>query len=275
MQRLASHASAIRVFELDGDLFFGVADQLDSRLRENCHGVETAVLDWSRVRHIDSSVAQSIAKFERHALAHGTSVFHAGTSALGGNVGLELQTHLPGAQLAPDLDRALEQAESLILQRHAGAGDAPGETMILAATTLFQGLSERERALLDASMQPKLFFAGQTLMKAGEPSDELMLLLHGSASVQVPSPDGSNIRLAGVRRGATVGEIGFLDGAPRSASVVAQEDVLVAILGRSTFNALCDSEPRMMQRLLANIALEVAARLRTTNHLAIARQGNQ
>jgi sulfate permease, SulP family len=96
-------------------------------------------------------------------------------------------------------------------------------------------------------------------------------VLHGSASILVRSAEGPEIRLASVRRGATIGEIGFLDGAPRSASVVAQEQMTVAVLKRETYDRLCEEDPRLVRKLLSNIALDVATRLRHTNRLAIAR----
>ena len=85
------------------------------------------------------------------------------------------------------------------------------------------------------------------------------------------SREGRDIRLASLRRGATLGEIGFLDGATRSATAVAREDAVVAVLSRADFDALSASEPALIQRLLSNLAVDMAARLRHTNRLAIAR----
>ena len=144
---------------------------------------------------------------------------------------------------------------------------------MLDAMPLFNGLDGRQRAKLQNAMAERLVPRGAEILGAGDTADELVLILHGSASILVPSPDGEMVRLAGVRCGGIVGEIAFLDQEPRSASVVAQEDVVAAVLSRETYNALCETEPQLVRQLLANIALDVATRLRRTNQLALARTG--
>ena len=74
-----------------------------------------------------------------------------------------------------------------------------------------------------------------------------------------------------LRRGGVVGEVGFLDGAPRSATVVAQEGLLVAVLTRDTFNKLRESHPDAVHQILINLALDLSFRLRHTTKLAAAR----
>jgi CRP-like cAMP-binding protein len=112
-------------------------------------------------------------------------------------------------------------------------------------------------------------------MAAGEEGDELMVLLHGSASILVPGPHGGLVRIAGVRRGAVIGEIAFLDRAARSATVLAEEDLAVAVLSRAQYDALSASAPHLIQKLLTNLALDLATRLRHTNRLASSRQARR
>jgi sulfate permease, SulP family len=153
------------------------------------------------------------------------------------------------------------------------SSDAPADaTGYFEAAALLQGLREADRAQLEAVMSHQFFRAGDTILEAGSPGDELMLLLHGSASVVVQSADGKQVRLAGVRRGATIGDIAFLDQARRSASVIAEDDTTVAVLGRQQYDSLCAKNPLLVQRLLSNIALNLAARLRHMNRLSLTRQ---
>lgn len=267
---LAAHGSAIRIFELEGDLFFAAAEGMDRSLQAGCDGAVAVIFDWSRVRHIDSSFALSVVGFERQALARGMRAIHAGADLQAGNVAPELLRRMPQARFTPDLDVALEVAENHVIQRYISQSP-PEVTSLLDLVALYQGMEPLERDQLDRAMVQKFFAPGQTIVAAGEPSDELMLLLHGSASIVVRDAQGKDIRLAGVRRGATIGEIGFLDRAPRSATVVAQEAVTVAVLHRSAYDSLAAQSPQIVQRLLANIALELATRLRHTNRLATAR----
>jgi SulP family sulfate permease len=269
---LAEYGKGIRVYELEGDLFFGSTESLERSLEEDSDNAAHPVIDWSRVRHIDTSVALAIAQFERRARHRGITPIHAAADMQGDHIVAVLLQNLPQMRMAPDLDRALEMAENDLIQAHASSS-TQDTTAIVDPASLFQGLEELDRARLESFMTQRLYRKGDVILKAGEPGDELMLVLHGSASIVARSPDGKDVRLAGVRRGATLGDIAFLDHARRSASVIAEQDTTVAVLRRETYDLLCKSEPRMVQQLLANITLSLAARLRHTNQLALARQG--
>ncbi|MES3000818.1 MAG: cyclic nucleotide-binding domain-containing protein [Pseudomonadota bacterium] len=267
---LAEHGARIKVVELEGDLFFGTSEGLERQLHSGCRGAECIILDWSRVHHVDTSIAIAVARFERDVRGQSVMLLHAGADAQTGNVRGELLRYIPAAELEPDLDHALEQAESELVARYA-AGGGTESTSLQEAISLFRGLDARELATLEGAMQQRLVPRGTTLFTAGDAADELMLLMHGSAEIIVRSREGREIRLASLRRGATLGEIGFLDGATRSATAVAREDAVVAVLSRGDFDALSAREPALIQRLLSNLAVDMAARLRHTNRLAIAR----
>ncbi len=271
LRLLESHGSEIKVFELEGDLFFAVADQLETELRAGLEGVCCAIIDWSRVRHVESGVAYGVRKIDRLAASRGIALLHAGADMQSGNVGAVLRETMPGARFVDDLDHAMEQAENHVVKLY-GAEAQRDVTSMLEAVSLFNGLDDAQRSRLEAAMEQKLYAAGDCIVTAGDASEELMLVLQGSASIVVRSADGRDMRLAGVRRGATIGEIGFLDRAPRSATVLAQEDMVIGVLRRAAFDDLASNEPRVVQQLLANMALEIATRLRHTNRLAMARQ---
>jgi SulP family sulfate permease len=270
MQLLSDLGASVRVFELEGDLFFGAAHSLERTLMHHSEGAAGIILDWSRVRHVDTSVCLSVARFDRLARQQGLAPIHGGVTP-DREIATALRQQLPEGRFAPDLDRALEQAENDLIEANRSGRRQDG-TSLLEASTLFAGLDEAQRAHLESQMVQKLFRAGEAIVRAGEPGDSLMLMLHGSASVVVRGVDGHDVRIAGVRRGATVGDIAFLDQASRSATVIADEDTTVAILHRDAYDLLARNHPQLVQRLLANLALTMAARLRHTNRLALARQ---
>jgi sulfate permease, SulP family len=98
----------------------------------------------------------------------------------------------------------------------------------------------------------------------------MLVLLQGRASVMMRIGQ-RDVRLSGMRRGSVVGELGFLDGAPRSATVVAQEHVLAYEMTREAFDALRKEAPDTAFRITHNLTLDIAARLRHTSRLALAR----
>jgi SulP family sulfate permease len=274
IQRLARHGQSIRVIELEGDLFFVSVDGLDRLFREVFEVSRCVVVDWHAVRHVDTSVAEAVTKLERLAATREVFVFHVDPARNSPEVAAALQLHTRGAQVTEDLDHALEQAENQLLRLVGPDTDAP-VTTVLEAVSIFRDLSDAERALLEKQMPQRLFRAGDVVMAAGEVGEELMILLHGSASVLVPGPHGGLVRVAGVRRGAVIGEMAFLDRSSRSATVLAEEDLAVAVLTRPQYDALSHGAPQLIQKLLTNLTLDLATRLRHTNRLASARQARR
>ena len=75
---------------------------------------------------------------------------------------------------------------------------------------------------------------GVDLIKEGEPGDALFVILDGDGR-RAPA-DG--VELNRVGPGAYFGELAILDGEPRSATVVAETDVKVAVIGIRMFRTL-------------------------------------
>ena len=267
---LAKYGTRIKVLELEGELFFGAVASLDRNLRESLDGAQTVVLDWSRVRHVDSSIALSLLRWQRAASAANVSILHAGATMQIGNASNFLAQRMPDALLAIDLDRALEIAENTLLA-NAGQESAHMATTLHEAVSLLKGVSESGRSHIEALMPQQFYESGDVLFRTGDESDRLLLVLQGSAGVIVRNEGGHDVRLTSVRRGGVLGEVGFLDGAPRSATVVSQEPLLVAVLTRDTFNSLRESHPSAVHQILVNLALDLSSRLRHTTKLAAAR----
>jgi CRP/FNR family cyclic AMP-dependent transcriptional regulator len=99
--------------------------------------------------------------------------------------------------------------------------------------------------------------AGKNLIKQGASDTDLYLILKGAVSIAV---DGRVV--ARKEAGEHVGEMAVVDPVtPRSASVVATADSVVARIAEPDFSALADRHPRLWRR----IALELASRLRTVS----------
>jgi CRP/FNR family transcriptional regulator, cyclic AMP receptor protein len=99
--------------------------------------------------------------------------------------------------------------------------------------------------------------AGKNLIKQGASDTDLFLILKGAVSIAV---DGRVV--ARKEAGEHVGEMAVVDPVtPRSASVVATADSVVARIAEPDFSALADRHPRLWRR----IALELASRLRNVS----------
>lgn len=266
---MALHGKAIKVVQLESELFFGAMASLDQSLTASIDAADTVIADWTRVRHVDSSIALALARWARAAKAAGVQILHAGAGQEEGNALEFLNQYFPQAVLLPDLDRALEAAENALIGEHAG--DRSHQTTVMhEQIALFDGLNASQLKQMQSSMREQLFQAGEIIFKAGDPSDSMLVILQGRASVMVHLGQ-RDIRLSSMRRGGVVGEMGFLDRAPRSATVVAQEPLLAYVLTREAFDALREQWPETAYILIKNLTLNLAVRLRHTNRLALAR----
>ena len=198
---------------------------------------------------------------------------HAGTELEQGDVHREFAQHLPHARLVADLDRGLELAENRLIEKYRHEMDVAGASDP-ADASFFRGLSEAEQALVMRHMTVKQYAPGEALVSRGQPGDSVLLVLEGTGSVIISFENKPAVRLAGVRNGTLVGEVGFLDGAVRSATVVAESQVKAMVLERSGFDILAEQHPRVAQRLLMNMSLDLASRLRNTTMQAAARHRN-
>jgi CRP-like cAMP-binding protein len=125
---------------------------------------------------------------------------------------------------------------------------------VLAEVPLFEGLSKRHLQRIAKLARIRRFASGAPLVRSGDEGRSFYVLLDGSARVVRA---GGRVRRLGV--GDCFGEMALLDGAPRSADVVADGDVLALTIGRAGFAKLLRSEPALAQSLLRTLAARLRA----------------
>jgi CRP-like cAMP-binding protein len=105
--------------------------------------------------------------------------------------------------------------------------------------------------------------AGDLLMKREAAGRALYFLIDGSLDVTTARGDSLSLGpIATVLPGSVVGEIAFLDGRERSASVWAREPSRMFRLDSDAFQRLREQEPQLAADLLAAIGEILATRLR-------------
>ena len=136
--------------------------------------------------------------------------------------------------------------------------DTPVE---LAQCAMFAGLDAAALATLDAVLARRTWSAGQTIIVAGQRSDELFVIVRGSAMVSIPTQEGV-ARLAVFTPGMAFGEVAFIDHAARTANVTAIDGVECRVLTHEAFARLEHDAPAIKIRLLENLARGLTAFLR-------------
>jgi NTE family protein len=135
----------------------------------------------------------------------------------------------------------------------------------IADVDLFSGLTGTERAAFAERCVVRTLRRGDVLMRQGETADALYVVLSGRFAVTLA---GRREPVTEIGRGQPVGEIAFLTGGFRTATVTAMRDSLVLALSRNEFDGLVGAHPGIWSSLTATLASRLAA---TTSHTADAK----
>ena len=108
----------------------------------------------------------------------------------------------------------------------------------------------------------KRFAAGDVLFRQGEPSDHVVLIRSGRVEV-IREVGADSIRLGTAQEGEFLGEMGVLEGQPRSATVIAASNLEAELIGRRGFLERVSGDPQLAHKLL----LRMSSRLRDVGDL--------
>lgn len=139
--------------------------------------------------------------------------------------------------------------------------DAAQLAETLKGQSLLADCEPAELAEIVARAQVRAFRAGQAIITQGDPGDTLHIMLKGLARVSMVSANGREIVLDYAEAGHVLGEIAFLDGGERTASVEAIEPVETLCLTRAAFAGIVERHSGLALRLLK----AMARRLRQNN----------
>lgn len=126
-------------------------------------------------------------------------------------------------------------------------------------------LSPHEAAVIVRYLQPRYYAAGEVLIQAGDSasSNYMLWILEGAATIEaVTSTAQDLITMTVLEPGSTVGEMGLMDGASRSATCTASTPMRCALLTRLSLQALATRHPEVAVKLMFIVTIGVAVRLR-------------
>ena len=272
MQILEKHGDRAAIFELQGSLFFGTTDQLYTALDDDLKTRTYVILDMRRVQSVDVTAAHVLELVEDVLSERGAYLIfshlpqHVPTGQdmrqYFDEVGLVRKEH--HVRAFGELDAALEWVENRIL-REARLERAEEHPLELQEVELFKGRKAETLAALEACMDQRSFKAGEAIFRRGDEGDELFLIRRGSVRIMLPVDDKQSHHLASFGRGDFIGEMAFLDRAPRSADAIAFADTDLYALSRQRFDALGAEHKRLAINLFDALARMLAIRLRYTN----------
>jgi CRP-like cAMP-binding protein len=123
-----------------------------------------------------------------------------------------------------------------------------------------KGLQAEVAQRLQIVRSPK----GRTLLEQRSNSRDVFFVLEGKVEVVLYSPDGRQVFVTAIGAGEMFGELAALDGAPRSATVVALSHVVLAIMSQNDFMRCLEKSPAAAICLARNLASELR---QSTEHI--------
>lgn len=130
--------------------------------------------------------------------------------------------------------------------------------------TGIEQLESSDIARITGACVPVRVRAGDDLIEKGEGSDDLYIVADGSFKVYDDTL-GEDFVHAILEQGDIFGEMSFIDGIPRSASVKALTDGTVLRMGKREFDSLLAASPDTAMLFIFSLARVITRRLRDVN----------
>lgn len=267
---LAANGDQIRIFELQGPLFFGSADRLANQIESSMRDAACCILDMKHVTNIDSTGARILLRTEhtldkldkRLLICHlpeDNSVWRF----------LELMNVIntfSKHRFFKDTDAALEWAEDQLLSGSGGNSNHKS-TQDVKNTGIFNGLTTTELQFIHNQLQEQHYKAGEIVFCEGEENNDAFIVLRGSITIikEAARNGGSAKRLITFGPGSLFGELGFVDQRARSATARADVDSVLLRFSYTAFRQLRAEDPGLALKIMINISHEISNKLRHTS----------
>ena len=257
------------VLEIRGFILFPVAEklksQVDEAVRSSCKYV---IFNFHDVHYVDETGCLFISKIleklqKRHLEIIITQQDFNYNPWLLNTEWEELIAGFPEGARFHSLDDALFEVENKILKRN-NLNIASKSSLI--AADIFRGLTKIEFNLALDYFTEYSASPGE-LLHQDEGEVALFLILEGIVDVKINPTERSSVKLFTFKNGAIVGEITFLDHSVKSATVVCKTYTQCLKLTKTKYLNLRDKDPIIANKIMENIAIILAHRLRKTNDL--------
>jgi CRP-like cAMP-binding protein len=141
-------------------------------------------------------------------------------------------------------------------------GPAVKALELMSGNALFKGVSPEHLSDFVRHGRRRLFLANATVMVQGSDSTTMQVIIKGRVRVD-REMNGAHVKLAELGPGDVIGEMGVLNGDPRSATVTALDDLETLELEAPFLKQIFKEEPD----ILLAVMKVINQRLRTTENL--------
>lgn len=138
---------------------------------------------------------------------------------------------------------------------------------LLAEIPFFRDLDNKYIEMLSTKMQVFKANKGQLIISEGDTSQRMYFIVEGTVKVFRKTYKGKTEKICELSAPNYFGEMSVVDGGPRSASVEAYTNVVLAELKWDDVKFLFEDKPEIMCYIFKNIGTTLSMRLRRVNSL--------
>jgi len=289
---LEEKGRSIAVIEVEGPVFFGSAESIRKSAEDlQKGGVRHLILDMEKVTYVDFTGVKIISRLYDAFNANDDVIYIANiqkerrkqrSAEYDGEERRQRQqerrvwqcleearifNNLDSDVFTLDVDRALERSENCLLSNLMSENNHV-LNVFSPDTEFFAGLTNDEIAVVRSGFEKCIFAKGAYIMREGDEGDFLMLIESGLVDVTISVQSlGIQKRMGSLSAGTIVGEMALLDGKNRSANVLVSEEVTCYKLSTDNFEKIKKDYPKIAYKLLTNLSLLFASRLRTVTRM--------
>ena len=251
---LSAHGGKIQGLNLQSYLFFGSANRLYQHVKEllaenpECRFL---LFDFKLVTGIDSSAAYSFAQIKRTAQERGVKLVLAHLPATAEKALRASGFITSDVSIVPELDHALEWCENEVITQHQGLEQE--EASLRDWFIQILGSEDDANALMHRCERIEVE-AGDTIVRAGDVADSMHFILDGRVGIMVSSGDNATTRVRSLGRYTTIGEMGLVSHALRSATIQAEIASVLYVLSAEQFETIKANDPALSQKLLTYLS---------------------
>jgi len=142
-------------------------------------------------------------------------------------------------------------------------------TAVLKTVPLFTTFPEDQLRMLTTMVTRKSAPRSTTIMAGGDPTDSLYIVLSGRLKVMMSDAEGKEVILSILTAGEFFGEMGLIDDAPRSASVVSIEPCELLSIAKRDFKKCLAENFEMAQAVMRGLVRRLRDADRKIGSLAL------
>jgi CRP/FNR family cyclic AMP-dependent transcriptional regulator len=129
--------------------------------------------------------------------------------------------------------------------------------LILKSTSIFSEVNTDDLRVVVEEMQEEAYFPGEHVFEINDPSDRMYIVLTGKIGISIHRDPRVRDFVTELGPGECFGEMGPIDGSPRSGTAHVLDDSLLLYLDKLKLHGLIASYPELSLGLLRGMSMRV------------------